>query len=52
MWGGKTHGWAASARCLDSGKWTVILQAATEKMDWSGDDGDVVRATADDLVEI
>ena len=41
MWSGKTRGWATSACRLDSGKWTVILQATTEKMDWSGDDGDV-----------
>jgi len=41
VWGGKTCGWAVSARRLDSGKWTVILQAAMEKMDWSGDDSDM-----------
>ena len=41
VWGGKTRGWAASARRLDGSKWTVILQAAMEKMDWSGDDGDM-----------
>ena len=41
VWGGKTHGWAVSARRLDSVKWTAILQTAIEKMDWSPDDGDV-----------
>ena len=43
VWGGKTRGWAASAGRLDGDKWTAILQAAMEKMDWSGDDGDVDR---------
>ena len=41
VWGGKTRWWAASARRLDSVKWTIILQTAVEKMDWSPDDGDV-----------
>ena len=41
VWGGKTRGWAASARRLDSAKWAVILQTAVEKIDWSPDDGDV-----------
>jgi len=43
VWGRQTRGWAASACRLDGGKWTVILQAAIEKMDWSGDDGDMDR---------
>jgi len=43
VWGGKTRAWAASARRLDRSKWTAILQAAIEKMDWSGDDGDMDR---------
>ena len=43
VWGGKTHGWAVSARCLDGSKWTIILQAAMEKMVWFGDDGDMDR---------
>ena len=37
----ENRGWAASARRLDSGKWKVILQAAIEKVDWSGDDGNM-----------
>ena len=41
VWGGKTRGWAASARRLDDDKWTIILQAAMEKFDWSGDEGDM-----------
>ena len=41
VWGGKTHAWAASARCLNKSKWTAILQATIEKMDWSGDDSDM-----------
>ena len=41
VWGGKTCAWAVSACCLDCNKWTTILQAAMEKMDWSGDDGDM-----------
>ena len=43
VWGGKTCAWAASARRLNKSKWTAILQAAIEKMDWSGDDGDMDR---------
>ena len=41
VWGGKTRAWAASARCLDGSKWTAILKATMEKMDWSGDDGEM-----------
>ena len=39
--GRENHGWAASAHRLNSGKWKVILQAAIEKVDWSGDDGNM-----------
>jgi len=38
---GKLMGGAASACRLDVARWMVILQAAIEKMDWSGDDGDM-----------
>jgi hypothetical protein len=41
VWGRQIRGWAASACRLVGGKWTVILQAAIEKMDWSGDDGNM-----------
>ena len=39
-WGGKTHGWAASANRLDTVKRKFILNAAVKKMDWSVDDRD------------
>ena len=42
VWGAKTRGWAASTSRIDDKKWSVILHAAVEKMDWSGaDEGDV-----------
>ena len=42
VWGAKTHGQAASTTHLDDNKWKTILQAAVEKMDWTGvNEGDV-----------
>ena len=41
-WGAKTRGWVASTSRIDDKKWSVILHAAVERMDWSGaDEGDV-----------
>ena len=42
VWGAKTRGWAASTCRLDESKWRIVIQAAVDKMDWSGaDEGDV-----------
>ena len=42
VWGAKTWGWVASTSRIDDKKWSVILHAAVERMDWSGaDEGDV-----------
>lgn len=42
MWGAKTRAYTATTIRLDKKKWTTILQAAVERMDWSvADEGDV-----------
>ena len=47
VWGEKrTRGWALSTTRLDEKKWRAVLQAAVEKMDWSGvDDSDLEGAS-------
>ena len=45
VWGGKTHGWAASTLRLDDFKWKTILHAAVDRVDWSTESGDVEEGT-------
>jgi hypothetical protein len=40
-WGVKTRGWVAATKRLDKDKWKSILQAAVDRIDSAGDEGDL-----------